>query len=237
MVNHEFDGPEAEQLVVTRVERRSTNPATYDIYLNDRFACTVHEETLIALKLLKGNVLEREDLARIEREERICDAYNRAIRWLGRRPHAGREIERKLLKLGVEEETAGIVLDRLRRERLLDDQAYAEQLTDYRIRTQKKGRRWVRYELTQKGLAAEHIEAALRSIDPALEYEQALQLGRKKWSQTSGNMNARKRKTADYLMRRGFPAHIAAKVVRSCASGEDALEDIRENHPFEDNSV
>jgi len=219
---HEEDmqSGESERYVITRVEHQITKMGTYDLYLNDQYAYTVHEDTLVALQLLKGAILERSDLVRIEREERLYEAFDRAIRWIGRRPHASQEIQHKLRQLEFEEDVIDGVMDRLRSRQLLDDRAFAEEWTEQRIYTQKKGRQWVKYELMQKGISSEDIDAALREVDPEAEYEGALQLGLKKWRQTQGDVRTRKHKTAAYLMRRGFPSDVVRKVVNSCESDE-----------------
>jgi len=217
---------EQDTYEITRVEQQVKKPGMFDIYLNGQFACTVHEDTLISMRLLKGRKLDRSELEQLEYEERVFEALFRAIRIIGRRPHSSSEVEHKLRQAEVEEDVIEAVMHKLRAEQLLDDRAFAEQWTENRMNAQKKGRNWVRYELQQKGIAKEHIEAAMRSVDRSVEYENALQLGRKKWHQTDGDLRNRKQKTAAYLMRRGFHMEIVRKVVSVCASGDESCEEI-----------
>jgi len=211
---------------ITRVEQQMKKPGLFDLYLNGQFACTVHEDTLIAMRLLKGRKLDRSELAELEFSERVFEALTRALRIIGRRPHASSEVEHKLRQAKVAEDVIEAVMHKLRSEQLLDDRSFAEQWTESRMNSQKKGRNWVRYELQQKGIAKEHIEAAMRIVDRSAEYDNALQLGKKKWRQTSGDLRTRKHKTAAYLMRRGYPSDVVRKVVSECASDSEPCEEI-----------
>lgn len=219
-----LDGQEPYE--ITRVERHVKKADMFDIYLNGQLACTVHEDTLISMRLLKGRKLSNHELAQLAFEERVSEALARAIRILGRRPHASSEVKHKLLQAGVEEDVIEAVMHKLRADQLLDDRSFAEQWTFGRMTSQKKGRNWVRYELQQKGVAKEHIEAAMRNVDRTVEYENALQLGMKKWRQTSGELRSRKQKTAVYLMRRGYPSDLVRRVVQVCASEQEIDEEI-----------
>lgn len=210
---------------ITRVEQQLKKPGRYDLYLNGQYTYTVHEDTLVAMRLLKGAMLDQADLQRLERLERMHEALDQAIRWIGRRPHSRQEIERKLRQLEYPEDAIAAALDKLQEQRLVDDRRFAEQWAESRIVSQKKGRRLVSYELRQKGVASEIVEAAMRAVDPQVEYEHAVQLGRKKWRQTKGEAAARRQKTAAYLLRRGFPADIVRKVMKKLVTdGSDAEE-------------
>lgn len=209
------------QLVITRVERQKGKRNVYDIYLNEQYAVTVHQHTLVSFQLLKGKHLEHGELERIRQEDRICEAYERAVRWIGRRPHAGKEIGQKLRQYEFDEDIITEVTSRLQNQGLLDDRSFAEEWIGHRVHSQKKGRRWAIAELKQKGVSAAHIEEAMKAIDPEVEYENALQLARKKWKQTSGDRRTRMHKTAAYLVRRGFPSDLVRKVVQICASNHE----------------
>lgn len=223
MNEHEINprSPEQDMLYeITRVERHLKKAGMYDIYVDGQLACTVHEDTLVAMRLLKGMKLDDADLARMEREERIAQAMDQAVRWLARRPHASREIEQRLGQAGWDDEIAADVVAKLRERRLLDDRAFAEQWTEYRLRSQRKGRHLIRYELMQKGVDKSDIEAAVRAIDHSEELDTALQIAMKKWRQTSGDDAARRQKTAAFLLRRGFPGEIVRSVLDECAAWE-----------------
>ena len=212
--------------VITRVEQQIKNPNKYDPYINDEYALTVHEDTLVSLKLLKGTHLTVNDLSAIKREEHVREIQDKAMRWLARRAYAKQEIIRKLRWQEIEESTIDIVIRRLVELKLIDDRLFAEQWAQQRIVQQAKGRHLVRHELMQKGVPRADIEAALAQFNEEDEYEQAMQLARKKWLRTKGEPLAKKHKTAAYLMRRGFSAEIAKKAV------SNFVDDMDENGYF-----
>jgi SOS response regulatory protein OraA/RecX len=83
----------------------------------------------------------------------------------------------------------------------------------------------VEQELAAKGIARELVAAALdASYPPSRELEVARQLAAERWARlSSSEPEARRRRTVDHLLRRGFRAGLAADAVRRAEHGEGAL--------------
>lgn len=97
--------------------------------------------------------------------------------------------------------------------------------SEHRIHEQKKGRRLVRQELEQKGVGKDIILETVGQIKEEDEYPHAFHLGSMKWESTSGELVQRKRKTASFLLRRGYPVGIVQRVIREIAGGADEFEE------------
>lgn len=205
--------------MITSVERQKKSKFRYNIFIDGDFAFSVHEDIMIKHRLIKGEAVEREDIARIVQDDERHQAYLEAIRYIGRRPRSFKEVQMHLKEKGYEPERISETVERLRTERYLDDGAFAKLWSEHRITAQKKGRRWVEMELSQKGVDDSDISAALSQIDPEEEYTAALELGAKKWRITTGEPYERKRKVLTFLLRRGFSGELAGRVLREIGAG------------------
>lgn len=191
---------------------------------NER-SVTVHEDTLVSMRLLKGKRLSPEEWQLLCREEALEDAYRAALAIVERKARTSREVAEALKRKGYSAEAISGCLQRMQARRLLDDSAYARRFAEQRTTGQRKGRHLVRQELVQRGISKEEADRAIGELDDRLEIEAATALARKKWPQLKGELRERRMKLKAFLMRRGFPSGI----VRT------ALEQVRaESEPDED---
>mgnify|MGYP001160719531 FL=1 len=206
--------------VVTAVERRRNEQHRYDIYLNGEYALTVHEDVLVEHRLVKGAAIDRKRYAEIVRDEQKHRSWSDAMRYVGRKPRTEQEVRRYLRRRGYEPSLVEQAIERLRQRRYVDDEQFAAEWSERRILSHKKGRRWVQAELSQKGVDKTIIMRALEQIDPEDELEAAAELGRKKWWQASGELADKRRKTAAFLLRRGFAGSLVREAVRRIERAE-----------------
>lgn len=195
--------PDHEDLVITSVEMLKKPRHRYQIAFGP-YLMTVHEDVMLKYRMLKGNVFRKDELQEIVVSDERQRAYVEALNHLARKPRTAREIEQRLLQKGFGTGSIENALERLERDKLVDDALYAKMWAEQRMTSHKKGRLWVKQELRQKGIEPELISQALDGVSRDEELASALTIGRKKWQQTSGELLDRKRKTGAYLMRRGF---------------------------------
>jgi regulatory protein len=207
--------------LITSVERQKGNKHRYNLFIDGEYAFSVHEDIMIKHRLIKGETVEQDELAQIVQDDERHQAYLEAIRYIGRRPRALKEVKLHLKSKGYEPERIEETVERLQKERYLNDEAFAKLWTEHRIVSQRKGRRWVEMELSQKGVDDGDIAAALGDIDPDEEYAGAKETGTKKWRITGGEPLERKRKVMTFLLRRGYSNELVNRVVRELASGID----------------
>ncbi|TXK81964.1 RecX family transcriptional regulator [Paenibacillus sp. N3.4] len=212
------------------VEKQKRGKRRYHIFINEEYAFSVHEDILIKHRLIKGETVDPQDLEKIVQDEERNNAYMRALRMIGRRPHSSSEVKRKLKEYGFEAPIIDWVCETLGEQKYLNDEEFTKMWTDNRIISQKKGRNLVRQELQQKGINKDIIQSAMATIDPEDEFAGAMKLAQTKWKQTSGKTMDRKRKTGAFLMRRGFTGSVVNKVLKqiSSESVEEEFETIED---------
>ncbi|CAM3361076.1 RecX family transcriptional regulator [Marinicrinis lubricantis] len=209
---------------ITSIQQQKNNPHRFNIYIQNEYAFSVHEDVMVKHRLLKGQVLDEQKIVYISQEEELHAAYAAAVRYLGRRPRTRHEISVKLADLGYEPEQIQWVTDRLTEQRWIDDLDFAQRFAADKIRLQKKGTKWIQFELKKKGISPQLIDEALRQVSKKDELEQAVSVGLKKWKQFDGKpLPERKAKTIQYLMRRGYPGEISRMALqRLMDEDEDA---------------
>lgn len=139
------------------------------------------------------------------------------------------ELKEALLRKGIREETAEVVLGKFDRAGLIDDAAFAEVWVRSRHAYQGLGRRALARELRQKGVADEVAAEAVAAVDDEAEQERARELVRKKLRSMSGvDDQAKIRRLVGALARKGYAEGMAYRVVREelrAAEVESPLDD------------
>lgn len=144
----------------------------------------------------------------------------RAIGLLSRREHSGRELTRKLQAKGVTAEDADAAVDRLREAGWQDDTRFAQSLARMRANA-GYGPVHIRAELGTHRLDAETIRAALDAVEAEHDWHaNARDLVRRRFGAPATLDLAKRRKAADFLLRRGFD-HDALRVATRAQADHD----------------
>jgi len=132
-------------------------------------------------------------------------ALNDAVALLAQRARASGEIRQKLRRKLYMEDTIEMVLYKLEKERLMDDEAFARDWAASRARCQI-GRSRILRELRMKGISQEMAERALTELDEEEGDEAAVALAHKLLRRYSGEADERKgmQKLLAAMARRGY---------------------------------
>jgi regulatory protein len=144
---------------------------------------------------------------------------------LAQQPRTRLELKNAMLRKGITEELAELVLGKFDKAGLIDDAAFAEIWVRSRHTYNGLGRRALAMELRRKGVADELVTEAVAAVDDEAEQDRARELVRKKLRSMSGvDETAKIRRLVSALARKGYPGGMAYQVVREelQAAGEDA---------------
>jgi regulatory protein len=161
-------------------------------------------------------------------------AYQRALKRLARRDHSVAELRRALVARGHAPEEIEAAIERLRRERYLDDAGYAERFARSRLAHQGHGRALIRQGLRRRGVGRSEAEAglagALREVDETAVLDS---LARRYWRQhTRSEPKQRLPRLWAFLVRRGFaPGLVRDRLSALWPRWSDALEGLEPAEP------
>jgi regulatory protein len=153
-------------------------------------------------------------------------AYRRAILRLARRDHSVAELRRALLERGHDTVEVEKAIDRLRREKYLDDAGYAERFARSRLAHQGLGRSRIRQALRVRGVGRGETEAGIRTALREVDEKAVVDLlARRYWKQhVSVEPAGRLPRLWAFLLRRGFaPALVHERLSALWPRWADAL--------------
>jgi regulatory protein len=154
-------------------------------------------------------------------------AYRRAVLRLARRDHTAAELRRALAARGHEPAEVEAAIERLRRERLLDDRGFAERFARSRMAHQGLGRARIRQGLRQRGVGRDEAESGLRSALAEVDEGRVLDsLARRYWKLHARTEPPRRlQRLWGFLVRRGFgPVLVRERLSALWPRWSDALE-------------
>ena len=128
-------------------------------------------------------------------------AKNYALNLSSYRMRSEDELRNRLRKSGYEADIIEEAIAFLKEYNYINDRDFAGRWVNDRLALKPVGRRRLRWELQQKGVAGEIIDHAVSIIDENDEYNMALELVRKKYAK---DKNYTLTKIASFLQRRGF---------------------------------
>ncbi len=152
------------------------------------------------------------------------DCHERALGLLAVRQRSRRELERRLLQAGFEDEEVQDSLQRLESVGLIDDDAFARSVAEHAVTRRKEARRVVARRLAQAGVAADLATAVLDET-VGDEQERADRLAEERVSRLRG-LSADKafQRLQGFLVRRGYGFDVARRAA-SRALALEAVED------------
>jgi regulatory protein len=151
-----------------------------------------------------------------------------ALRQLTAAPRTRAQLSDAMSRRGVPDEVADAVLDRFEEVRLVDDEEFARQWVQTRHAGRGLARRALRYELRERGVADETVQAAVEQIDADAELEAARQLVRRRLPGMRADDPARRtRRLAGMLARKGYGTAVAFRAIRE-VTGEQAEDTLGE---------
>jgi regulatory protein len=139
--------------------------------------------------------------------------YDAAIKILMRRAHSVHEMKKALGRRCEDEKIVRGVVERLKRESLLDDARYAKQFTRLRTESRKQGEFRIARDLRARGIPDRHIETAIKDAaagtDPAAIIRQRIE---RKLRLFRGEIDERKMASLyRSLIGAGFPSDLIRK--------------------------
>jgi len=141
------------------------------------------------------------------------DAYELAVRALSRKERSTAELAMWLDQRGVEAEDVEAVIDRVASIGELDDERFARRFAEDKQELAGWGAERVREALLARGVASEHIEAALAADSEEIQIDRANDLLVRRGR--SIDSEAEKTSALGYLTRRGYSYEIAYEAIRS----------------------
>lgn len=144
----------------------------------------------------------------MDRKNRIIteeQAYTSMTRVCSKKECAPFDIERKLIRMGFSVQTANKVINRLKKEKYLDEKRFIHSYIHDKLHFNKWGKRKITLLLEQKQLPPDLIEEMFSEFSDVATSESLQPILEKKWKSVKGKSDYEKRgKLIRYALGRGF---------------------------------
>ena len=169
-----------------------------------------------------GEAVDPKEYAQWVMTRQYRSALDKAVAMLAVRACSRGEIEQKLRRIGYAPDTIEMVIYKLEKNELINDQEFADQWAQYRA-GQKYGPRRISQELRMKGVSAEEAESALAEILEEDQIIDAAVLARKSLQRAKAGEDPRKtrQRAMAAIVRRGYDWDTARQAIETVMGEEE----------------
>ncbi len=150
---------------ITAIESQKAQRGRVNVFLDGAFAFSISNPVAATIGLQEGQKLSSTEIEKLKNAEQFHRSLNSALRFLSPRPRSEAEIKIRLRRHGYETNVIQQVLDRLKEQKLVDDNAFAQYWRENRESFKPRSRRLIEMELKQKGVDAETIAETTEMVD------------------------------------------------------------------------
>lgn len=203
-------------MIITAIKQQKRKKNRYSIFIDGEYSFPASDEIVARLRLKEGADVDEDEIRRVIGEEQRRQALDDSFRMLALRAHSRKELGEKLARKSFSAEVITATLERLQELGYINDRNFAAQRLNT-LRSQGKGREWIKADLKDKGMDSETVADVLakQEFSPQDELAAARALADKKWPQLAGvPAQAAVRRLAGFLSRRGFSTEAIAGALR-----------------------
>lgn len=196
------------RITALKVQKRSSK--RINVYLDGKFAFGLSR--IVSAWLKVGQDISNEQIDQLLADDKCEVEYQYTLKLLSYRIRSEEEVRRKLKRRDTPTAIIDEVINRLKKNGLIDDEEFAKRWVENRNDFRPRGKRALQYELRKKGLANQIIERVLENID---EERNAYQAARKRINRLSKlEWSQFRKKLYSHLARRGFNYDITKQVTK-----------------------
>jgi len=181
------------------------------LFVEGSFLDGFHRTVIERAGVSKGDLISEERYGELRRLDRQYQLSDQIYRWLAVRNHSSGEIVRKSLAKGYTSEEAREALKPFMEKGYLNDADFAKTFANEKKDRYGWGPAKIRQALAQKGVKKQYIDSALENSFTEdhliVALEQAARSAARRLMRAEPGLKRRK-KLADFLIRRGFPGHL-----------------------------
>ncbi|ANW96919.1 recombinase RecX [Wenyingzhuangia fucanilytica] len=120
-----------------------------------------------------------------------------------------KEVEEKLAKMGMIPQACEVIILHLMEHNFLNEERFSKSFARGKFRIKKYGKVRITQELKFRNISDYNIKTALKEIDENEYIETLYNLSSQKWESTKeSNFYKKKKKVADFLLRKGYESSL-----------------------------
>lgn len=188
----------------------------YKIFLDNNTDLLLYEDTILKYNLLLKGEIDSKELKKITDFNFECDVYFVALKSLNSRFKSIKELRDSLIRKEYPIDLVDIVIDRLKKEKYLDDRLFTKSYINNQIITTSRGPKKIVSELVKKGVSSSIVDEEITIFS---EDEQITKIEKTinkliKSNKSRGGVVLKNKITTD-LVNLGYDISIINKVISS----------------------
>ena len=187
------------------------------VYIDGEFFINIDSYILDISGFSVGSEVSGAELKLLESKSNNRRAYSKALYLLGFRDYSEKEMQNKL-KLDFTDDAIENTIEKLKEQKLLDDEKFASKYADVLIFEKKFSKKMAVYELTKKGIDKQISESIVDDIDVD-EKDQIKDLISRKYKDAYNNEKVKRRAIA-FLQRHGYKIHDIFDIINNGDDGD-----------------
>ncbi len=187
------------------------------VYIDGEFFNNIDSYILDISGFSVGSEVSGAELKLLESKSNNRRAYSKALYLLGFRDYSEKEMQNKL-KLDFTDDAIENTIEKLKEQKLLDDEKFASKYADVLIFEKKFSKKMAVYELTKKGIDKQISESIVDNIDID-EKDQIKDLISRKYKDAYNNEKVKRRAIA-FLQRHGYKIHDIFDIINNGDDGD-----------------
>ncbi len=187
------------------------------VYIDGEFFNNIDSYILDISGFSVGSEVSGAELKLLESKSNNRRAYSKALYLLGFRDYSEKEMQNKL-KLDFTDDAIENTIEKLKEQKLLDDEKFASKYADVLIFEKKFSKKMAVYELTKKGIGKQISESIVDNID-VNEKDQIKDLISRKYKDAYNDEKVKRRAIA-FLQRHGYKIHDIFDVINNGDDGD-----------------
>jgi regulatory protein len=146
-------------------------------------------------------------------------AIQKAKQYCAYQERSHHEVVQKLWDLGVRKAEHDEIISVLIEEDYLNEERFAKAFAGGKFRMLEWGKKKIYYALKEKGVSEYNIKKGMKEIDDAAYQKTLYEIAEKKYASLKAEQYmVRKKKTADYLMQKGYEPQMITLVLQEIST-------------------
>lgn len=187
------------------------------VYIDGEFFNNIDSYILDISGFSVGSEVSGAELKLLESKSNNRRAYSKALYLLGFRDYSEKEMQNKL-KLDFTDDAIENTIEKLKEQKLLDDEKFASKYADVLIFEKKFSKKMAVYELTKKGIDKQISESIVDNIDID-EKDQIKDLISRKYKDAYNDEKVKRRAIAS-LQRHGYKIQDIFDIINNGDDGD-----------------
>ena len=199
---------------INKITKKRSN--LYELLLSDLTKLELYDDTLIKYGLLTKKELDNNELKDITSYNNLLDAYYKSIKFITTKLRTTQEIEKKLISLGYPKDIINNTIDRLIKEKYLNDEIYIKCYINDQINLSLKGPNKIKNELVKLKLSPNIIDEYLStfSVDLWIERIKKIIEKKKKANHNLSNISFKNKVTKD-IINLGYSSNLVKELTNN----------------------